>query len=466
MFHVSQESLSQFLDILMPLMGYELANGIPYLIIYIFLGYFGDPFPIAVFGLNNFLIRIIISPVLMSIVDVSGARFSIAYGAKKYSEIITDFYQTVFTLIIFMFGYFVLSLFSEQLFIAVNVDPKIAKASAYLFEWSTVFTGLGVTSRFLQVFMSSQGKVKDFVFINFFGLFLMIIMSALFIIYFDMRQNGTIPARIIQQGVVASYSLYVFFTKSDPRSVGKSSFKEVFSGYSEFVKRSAKNALGAILQWLTLEINTILAIQLHDINELAVFLAFNGFGPLFFIIGNGFSSTIRVIIGRLIGEGQKKKVREELTAFFFYIFVFSIFNAVWLIGFHVQIAKLYIQDPHLSEMFARIVMVIAVFQWAYMMIYPFFQVFRLFKMEDYFVKVLGTYFLFSDLLVALVLTFYYHLNSLGLIVGHGFSATTTMIIFMRKLFWGIEWDKLPWPNAIPESDLEEGHMLILEEDQK
>ena len=473
MFETSKESISRFTKILMPLMGLELANWIPHLMMFVFLGSFGDPFPIACFGLSNFLINILIWPIIISITDVAGAMFAICYGSQRFSEIINNFYRIIIVLVFLMFGYFVLSIFGKEIFIAMNVDPDIAESAAYLFKWSGVFVGLSIITRFLQSFMFAQGKCQEFLVINFVSLILGVGLSGLFIIYYDMRQYGVIPARIIQESVGALYTVFVFFQKADPKTVGKLNVSKVFKGYVKFLVKILKSAIGTILEWTTFEINTYLAIQLHNVHQLAVFLTFAGFGPLFFVIGHALSSTVGVIIGNLLGEGKNAAAKKELKAIFFYIFIFAIFNAIILVVFRNQIAWLYIKNQELSEYFAQIIMILAISQWAYMMFYPVFQTFRLLEMENFFVTILGTQYIFSDLFFALLFCFYFHLNSMGLVIAHGLSAVTAIFIFIWKIFYNTNWkDKkfsdrksaiLSDEDKLKESGEEHSKLIVKEE---
>lgn len=442
MFCASKKSAREFLAALLPLLGLELSIGIPFIVIFVFLGSFGDPIPIAIYGLTNFLLNIVVFPMIFAGIETAGVIFSIEYAAKRYEEVIKVFYQSLLTFAVFMVLCYIFALFSESILILSHVEPNIAKQAAYLFQWTVIFRVITVVNRLIQVYMSAQGKAGEFLTINYISMILGTGLSFLFIIEFDMKQFGVVPASFIQESVTAIYCLVVFFGKADKRTLSWPRWSRIFAGYLSLLKRIGTNVIGTFIEWLTYEVNTFLAVQFHDVNELAVYLAWTGVSPIFYIIGFGLSGAIRVVIGKLIGEGRKSEARSELMAICFYIFILSVICGVFVFAFKNQIAWLFIQNKDLAKQLAEANAILAISQWGYLMIYPVFMMFRLFGREWYFVLIMGTYFLFSNTAIAISLGFTLEMKTLGLLIGHGVSTITTNLILLRKVFYGMNFDEI------------------------
>ena len=117
-----KESIVSFLDISRTFIGLQLMDTLSYVSIFLFLGSFGEPLPIVIFGLNNLLINLLILPIIVSVLEVSGSFFFKRYNQSNYKEMINTFYQTMFVLIIFMGIYWVLARFSEHILVFLTVE--------------------------------------------------------------------------------------------------------------------------------------------------------------------------------------------------------------------------------------------------------------------------------------------------------------------------------------------------------
>ena len=440
MFHVSIESFVRFYKNFLPLLGLEMANSLPFLLNFIFLGEFGDPAIIAIYGLNNFLMNVVVFPVGFSLIEVAGVSFSKRFGERNYREIVNEFYRSLITLAVFISLYFLLCIFSQEIFVALNVEPVIAESSSRLIKWGTIFMPLIFINRFVQTFLSSQNIIRELLLINLFCIFFGIALSRICIFNLNMREFGIIPSRFAQEFISVVYSCYLFYKKADRETMGLPNWPEIWRGYPVFLRKFIFSALGTMTEWATFEINTFMAVQMQNIDKLAVFLAWTGISPIFYVIGFALSSTIRVIIGQLLGAGQKKKAREELTAYLFYIVVMCGVFGIFIIIFAKEIAGIYINNKDLSEPLSQTLYVLAVFLWGYVMFYPFFQVFRLLDLEKYFVIVLGTFFIAANTSFAAFLAFVLRWDVLGLVLGHGIATVCVELIFLRKIFYIHDWD--------------------------
>ena len=460
LFYASWKSFGRFRKTLIPLLGLDLAHALPSMSIYIFLGYFADATLISAFGLSNSFLYVMIFPMMNAIIEVSGVLFAINYAAKNYNKLIQGFYHAILSLFLFMFVYLVLTIFSEQIFIFCGTEADVAKMASFLFRWSVGYTFFALISKFFQAFMSAQGKVRDFLFINYFGLIFGIILCGVFMIYYDMKQTGIIVGITIQEGIIATYSFFVFCTRVDSKTVGRITVNEVLDGFWSFSQRICTNVIAAILENIAFEVNTFMAIQLKNKKELAVYFAWDGLAEVFFRCGDGFSSAIRVIIGGLVGEGKKDEIRQEIMAIFFYIFLISVVNCSLLLTFHSSIAWLFIEEVTMAASLSQVIKVLAFAQWSYMMIYPVFQVMRIFELEKFFATIMGSYFLFSDVCFVLILAFYLKMSSIGVVIGHALANTTSLMIFFKKIFCDIKFDEITNLNLDDSDNIEESQKLV------
>ena len=89
----SKEFLLKFFKTFLPFFGTEFASAGLYIVIMAILGSYGDPLYLDSYRINKFLSNLVIMPLMLSIIEVGGVMFSIAFGAKDYEKMKNDFYK-------------------------------------------------------------------------------------------------------------------------------------------------------------------------------------------------------------------------------------------------------------------------------------------------------------------------------------------------------------------------------------
>lgn len=442
MLGVTKSSFLQFTDTLSSFLSMDLAEEVAEVLTMLFLGSFGDSFAIRAYYLSELLLYIGIQPFFESTEDIGSVRFSIAYGARNYRIMINDLYKTLVTLLAFVVLFAIIALFSPGILMLINVDVVLANEAAILIRWSVVYSLFEVFTGTASAYISAQGKINLFRKFSFVMALLSIGLSYFFIVHLEMKHLGTIPVALIEHTIETIYVGYIVYKNVDPRTVGKPKWVSVFKGYSTFIKRVLVNALASFFEYLTFELNSIMAIQLGNPHNLTVYLIYSEICHNLIEFGDLFADATRVIVGKMIGRGQFKEAKAELSAHFVYVTGFSLVVMVLLLLFRNPLAYLLIRQKELSEMLSEILVWLAFTQWGFLMLYPLFEGFLLIEMENFFTVILGTFYTLSDVALALLLGFYFKMHLTGIVVGQGVSVLVTVGILLWKLMIAIDWDKL------------------------
>lgn len=418
----------------------EVASGLPFLITFINIGHFGEAEPLAVYGLFNFFLNILLFPIAVAVVEVSGVMCAVRFGEKNTTGLAIELYRTIVTLAVFFVFMYISVLFSKNIFDAANVESWLAERASHLLLWGAPLFILIMTNRLAQAFLSAQNLVGYFFWPNIVSVFVAIVGLRVFVVNWEMKEWGLIPARFLQESVVSATSLWLLIKKVDRESMAFPGWNAIFNGYSIFIWKVFYSALGTVAEWATYEVNTFLAVQMRDLDQLAIFLAWTGISPIFYFIGYGFSTTIRVMIGHAIGEGHTLNARHNLVTITFYMAVFSAICTIVFLPNVRLVAFIFINNPVIAEPLTQTLIGLSFLLCGYIFFYPVFQVFRLIEEELFFIKMLLTYFVLTNTVLAWLLAFVFGLKALGLTIAHGFAAITTQIIFLYKIFWLHDWN--------------------------
>lgn len=443
MFGHSKEFFKKFMRTFLPFYGNELASAGLYIVIIAVLGSYGNPFYLNSYRMNKFLSNLLIMPLMMSILEVGGVMFSIGYGAKDYKHMKHDFYKIIFSFVLFFVFYGVTGIFSKNILLFFQLENDLAEEASFLYKWSIISNFFQCIRRFSQSFISAQGHAPSFIILNLTFAFSGWILIAIFVVYLDLRDVGTIPAKIIQESLWAFFSIIIFIKKVDKKTIGKFSLSLLFKNYFGFLKRLWTNWIGAVLEWLEFEVNILFAIQLKNHIILSVCLAYSAISHFFTITGVSFSSTIRVLVGFKIGEHQTMEAKKALITSYFYISIASVLFTIVLLLFRRQIAFLIINNNEIANILSEAIVVLACTQWGYLMLHPFFKSLRILEQEQFFVILMITYSISINLLTCAILVFYFSMGSIGIVLGQGVSSVTTGFIFMAKVLNSENWKDFP-----------------------
>jgi Na+-driven multidrug efflux pump len=324
-----------------------------------------------------------------------------------------------------------------------NVEPFLAARTSRLIKFTGPICSMMFFNRITQAFLSSQEIVDELLYPNLAGIVVGITIAKYFIIDFGWQEMGFLPAKLCQEIIGCSFCIYYLWAKANREIFKFPPLAEIINGYSVFMGKLFFSAAGTVAEWATFEINTLMAIQLQDLDQLAVYLDWTGISPLFYMIGMGFATAIRIIVGTMMGEGETIRAKHELQADFVYVTIFSLVCSL-IFGLNARnIAEAYVKNEEIAEGLRQAILSLSFFIWGYLMFYPAFQAFRLIDEEKYFLKVLLTLYMGGNTVVAWFLAYPCGMKSVGLVIAHGLANCLVQGFFCKKVFMDHDWTKEP-----------------------
>lgn len=451
---ISSKHFKKYLLTLLPLTLTQIAALISFLFPMIMVAQTGGPHSIAVIGLFNFLIFITYIPVSNTIIDVAGIYFATFYGAKKYSKLIDYVYKTLFTFLLEFIFSWIIFYFASDIFIFIQIDPIIAVPAGKLLRYSMLYLPIYSLSGFLQGYLSSQHVHKFFDLISAISMASTITFCYYFIVHLKMVEYGYIPARFCQELIVFILYLILTFFYAKSECVGWPDFKILFVEYFTFLKRITISVISVLAEFLAFEFNTYLAALLHNVNEFAIWEAWAFSHGVSFFLSLAISSTIRRDIGHLMGAGNMKQAKEETIGYFIYTLVLSVVIGIIYWNLSHKMASLFFTDPYLIHRLANCLKIYITFIFFYMVFYPIFMVFRLLRLDNYFLIIIAIGFPIVIVVVNTAIFLYLGLGVIGLVIGHVISTTFICALCLRKVFLVHDWEHSEHVDINPEDEEE------------
>ncbi len=150
--------------------------------------------------------------------------------------------------------------------------------------------------------------------------------------------------KLIQEGTNFIMFLILLFTTAHKETLIKPKLMDTLKGLAKYLSSSLVNILGFYGDMISFEFNTYMAALLHNVNQIDVWVTFINYSALYYFTSIGISFAVRNLIGNEIGKGQIKKARQNSKAYFFYIFLISLFLMVLSNIYKKNIAMLYTRN--------------------------------------------------------------------------------------------------------------------------
>lgn len=456
-FHTSTQSLKKYLRTLIPLSAIQLAVAIGPFAAMIMIAQTGGPKSIGIMGLCNAFIFTVFMPITLTIIDVGGVYFSTNFGAKKYDDMIDYAYKTLLALFIVHIFWAILFYFSGPILVFIQVDPVIALPTGRLIWQSMFYLPFTNMNNFMMTYLSSQNVHKYFNRISLLSSFLTVSLCYYFIIKCDMVEMGFIPAKVIQESVISLVYLILVVFEAKKECIGWFNIKTLFIGFGKFAKRVTISVISVMGEYISFEVNTYLAALLHNINDFAIWGAWSNAQIIPFLLSFAISNTFRTNIGQLIGAQEMIKARNESIAYCLYTFVFAGIISVTYWIFLDDVAAMFFTDPILAARLTYYMKVYLLFLFWNTMFYPSFTLFRLLKLDHYFVIVIAGIFPVIVIVVNTLLCFYFKFYLSGLIFGHVLVSSFMCAFCLYKIFFLHDWESEMSTNP----DMIESEVVLL-----
>lgn len=455
-FHVSKNSWRSFVKELLPNVGAQAAASISNIMFLVLISRAGTTRSVAVYGLSNFFLALIVSPWTNTTAEVGSNNFAIHFGAKAYDKV-RDYFYKMLLIEFFIFAMmFLLSWYSGPILRFMGIDAELASRSAALIIRCNLYQPMMHVSRAIQSFMGAQKTANHFYLTSLISISLTYFVGYYFIQIRGMVEMGVVPAKIVQEGVLLLLNVYFMVRESQPECVGWPRLNTLFNGIKPFAVRIVISSLSVFMDYVSFEYNTYLAAMMHSVDKMALWESYISAGSMFYYVSQGFSAVIRARVGHMIGNCDLEGAKKEAIRSFFYTFIVCEALAIFLVVFADPIAWLFLKDPLLQHELVYALYFHAAFLYFFMMLYPLFSVMRLLSLDSYFFKLTMTFYPAMVFVLNTSLVYYFDLGVMGLYLGNGLDNLIMCLIFMHKIFWLHNWERdTPRPMILSEEELEE-----------
>lgn len=440
--NVSLRSLRRFAVTFTPMLLLEISSVTPWTACSMMIGYIGDSKGVASYGLYNFFVNIVIAPFMSSILEVGGTFYAKKFGEKDWRGLIAYFWKTCLLTVPFLAAFSVVAYNSSSILTGIGVDKEVADRTARLIYWSIITFPFSYLTSIIQAYMLSQNIQNEFNVQSALSVPLLILAAKIFILDLEMNEFGTVPTCIVQDCFAACFTLVIAFRSMDRRAIGMSSWKEITTDFWFFSTKSMISSIGIFVDFLTYEFNTFMVTQLHNVDQLAVYVAWTSFYLVPYHIICAVSVAIRTNSGQMLGSGNHRGAKREAIAYFMYTAVVICSIAVGFAVYAPTIAKLFLDSPELVPDVTKTIYVTALLLFFSTGLYPTIAVLRLLNLDFYFMKMtVIVYFVLNGALSG-VLCFWFDMGAVGVVIGHEVSATIMILVFFHKIFVEFDWSSV------------------------
>lgn len=348
--------------------------------------------------------------------------------------------MSIITFFLLVFWTFI-SFYTLPILKFLTIDEEIAIRTDAMMRITVYFIPLQAINQILQTFVSSQEVTLPFNISNIISIFISIYFGRKFIIDDNYREIGFCYTRIVQElfNVIFSSCVFFFYVKKD--TLLPPSWKLICTNFYSDFKYTVKTAFGFYGECLSFEVNTYFAAMMHNITELAAYVAIINCVVYVFFISIGLANTIRVVIGKTLGEKNINKARKDSIIYVLSILLLSVIFVVLVMIFRWEIALIYTGHNDATPIVAMGLLIYCT------NVFPTFILYSLSTVMRYLDK--NTLAVFSTtiimpILVILIsgfLCFNMKMGALGLIWGFFLSKSVAVIIYFVAIYTA------DWPRA-------------------
>lgn len=438
--NLSSESFKEFLSTFLPWAAIQLANSVGPFASMIMIAQSGGPHSMAIIGLANLIIFLFYVPISQNIIELGGVYMSISFGAKKFDDFSNYMAKSLFSITVLYFIALILFYFADKIMIFAYIKADLAIPAGQLILQSMAYIIFMNLNTFVQTFLSSQQVHKFFNVISLISAITIVCTCYYFIIYCDMKEFGYVPAKLIQEAIVFVLYLALAFFESEKECFRWPDLKLLFVDFGVFLKRALISSISVMGESVSFEFNTYIAAAFLSVNEFAIWEAWAVCQIFSFLLGFAFGSTLRTNIGNLIGEKKIKKAKEESIAYFIYVLFLSIIITVFYWFLLDFVVKMFFVDPFLQNRLKKCFEAYLIFIYFYMIFFPIFTMFRLLRLEYYFLVMIAGVFPVLVIVINLSFVMFTTLGVAGIVYGHIICTVGISCVCLHKIFWIHDWE--------------------------
>lgn len=437
----SKERFSEFVKTSTPLIGSQLTLCIPVIISSVYIGSLGEAQSLAVFGMGMTYFYLLGLSLIISVNEVVGAECSKAFGARNYRRMAGYFKKGLVTLTGILGVYTILALYSATILTAVGIEKQLIEPCSRLIQLALPYQFFMALNLFIQTYLSAQGAVRYFNYLNIGSIILVSILGKLFILDWGYKEIGFVYFKFIQELFAFGFFVYLLLYQSNKETLARPSIHLITEDFTMFIKQIGYSIMGAYGEFLAFEINTYLVARLNSIDELAVFVCTINSTLFVFYASLGISNAFRTSIGNCIGEGKIEEARSKSIAYFGYTFVLSMIITIAIFLFERPLALLFMNNESLVPMIVLNYRIYYLNIFPSLIFYAFLTLFRILDEYAYFFRFVAIYLPLMVAGCSFTLGYIIGLREPGIWLGFILVKITLTIVFLVKLYVKIDWRK-------------------------
>lgn len=262
----------------------------------------------------------------------------------------------------------------------------------------------------------------------------MIFVEYYFILYLDLKELGFAYAKLIHEILAMTVFLCLLYFRGCLETVILPKMTLIMNGLKTFLKKCSYSLVAIFGESIACELTTLLAAQLKNTEEMAVWMKFVSIGLLFYSSSMGFSNTFRTRIGQLVGERLIKAARTQAILYYLYIFVLSLIFKIAILTYASEIESAFINNEKIIPKVAECLCIMCTYLYSFLILYTFFAIFRILNMDFYFLKMISFVFPVANFIFSVVFGFGFGWKLRGIVIGVSVTTNSMVLIFFYKVF--------------------------------
>jgi Na+-driven multidrug efflux pump len=436
----SKANALEYIATAFPLVGSQIAAGVPWVLAYVILGSTGDIVSVTVLGLSLTFENIFAFAFIISVTEIAGAACAKAYGAGNYRRMASFFYKSVLSLIVINSLYYLSIAWAYDVLIFLNLEPAIAERGVVMIRTCWYFLVFESFNHLIRAFLMSQDVMHMLNYISTGSILWMILVGKYFIIDCGYKELGYAYARLIQELLTFGILIYVTITKSHKETLVVPTWSLVKEDFGQFIKKGVYSLFAVYGEFMAFEVNTFLASQLKNLDQMAAWLTFASLSLIFYFTSLGFSNTFRTRIGQGVGEGKVEQARHKSILYYLYTLFISVVMGIAAFIFAPEIAQIFINNAEITPMVTICIRIMCTYVYPFLILYTFFAIFRILNMDKYFFNMITFVFPIMNLVFGWFFALALGMGLYGIVVGMSVSNNLIACIFFAKVYWQTNWE--------------------------
>lgn len=436
----SKSNVLEFISTSFPLISSQIASGFPWILAYVILGSTGDIVSITVLGLSLTFENIFAFAFIISISEIAGAVCAKAYGAGNYRRMASFFYKSVLSVLIIDVLYYISIAWAYDVLIFLNLEPAVAERGVTMIRASWYFLFFESFNHLLRTFLMSQDIIHLLNYISTASILWMIFVGKYLMIDCGLKEMGFAYARVMQEFLIFVFLIYVTLTRGHKETLVVPSWSLIKEEFGYFFKKTIFSLFAVYGEFIAFEVNTLLAAQLKNLDQMAAWLTFASISLIFYYTSLGFSNTFRTRIGQCVGEGRIEHARNKSILYYLYTLFISTIAGIAAFIFAPEIARIFINNEEVTPMVAVCIRIMCTYIYPFLILYTFFAIFRILNMDKYFFNMITFVFPLMNLVFGWFFGLALGMGLYGITLGMSLANNLIMVIFFAKVYWQTNWE--------------------------